>query len=361
MTVDENKKEMYKIGEFAKIINVSISSLQRWDKNGLLKAIHGKGNRRYYTKDHIKKYDQLKKENKSRLSRRKNPKYKDLTGNVYGKLTVLNRADDWIGLNGHRHIQWNCICECGNKTVIKGSSLQSGYNKSCGCSQYGNSVVKKMWDDYKKLEPEKILENVKKSSFSEPLYVNKKRNKHSKRNNKFHDLTGLHFGFWTVIERSEDRFYKNGGRVTTWLCKCKCGNFKVVPARDLKRGASKSCGCLKSMSWLEYYVKEFLFDHNYDYYYQKKYPDLIGTGGKSLSYDFLILKNNQPYCLIECQGEQHFKPVKKFGGSKKYLKQQVHDLLKRKYAKDILNIPLYEISYKIKTKEGIYEILNEII
>lgn len=54
MTVDENKKEMYKIGEFAKIINVSISSLQRWDKNGLLKAIHGKGNRRYYTKDHIK-------------------------------------------------------------------------------------------------------------------------------------------------------------------------------------------------------------------------------------------------------------------------------------------------------------------
>ena len=30
-----------------------------------------------------------------------------------------------------------------------------------------------------------------------------------------------------------------------WLCKCDCGNFKVVVGDNLSSGKSKSCGCLK--------------------------------------------------------------------------------------------------------------------
>lgn len=30
-----------------------------------------------------------------------------------------------------------------------------------------------------------------------------------------------------------------------WLCKCECGNKKIIKYSNMKRGATKSCGCLK--------------------------------------------------------------------------------------------------------------------
>ena len=47
---------MYSIGEVAKILNVSVKTLQRWDKDGKLKAYRHVSNRRYYTKEQIDKY-----------------------------------------------------------------------------------------------------------------------------------------------------------------------------------------------------------------------------------------------------------------------------------------------------------------
>jgi hypothetical protein len=51
---------------------------------------------------------------------------------------------------------------------------------------------------------------------------------------------------WTVLERAEDRHYKNGTTDRCWLCECSCEehNQKIVPEKSLKRGDSKSCGCL---------------------------------------------------------------------------------------------------------------------
>jgi hypothetical protein len=48
------------------------------------------------------------------------------------------------------------------------------------------------------------------------------------------------FGEWTVIERAP-----NMGR-TAWICKCSCGNSKVIPSVNLTRG--KSTRCLKCAS-----------------------------------------------------------------------------------------------------------------
>ena len=58
---------------------------------------------------------------------------------------------------------------------------------------------------------------------------------------KAKDLTGMKFGRLTVIERAE-----NKGREVCWLCKCECGNEKVVARASLKSGATMSCGCLVS-------------------------------------------------------------------------------------------------------------------
>ena len=55
------------------------------------------------------------------------------------------------------------------------------------------------------------------------------------------DLTGQKFTRLTVISRAENN--KNGQ--ARWLCKCDCGNETIVKSDDLKRGKTKSCGCLR--------------------------------------------------------------------------------------------------------------------
>lgn len=53
----------------------------------------------------------------------------DLTGNVYGRLTVLGES----GKNGHTGGYWNCRCSCGNLVVVARDNLRTGNTKSCGC------------------------------------------------------------------------------------------------------------------------------------------------------------------------------------------------------------------------------------
>lgn len=57
---------------------------------------------------------------------------------------------------------------------------------------------------------------------------------------KMRDLTGLRFGRLLVIRRAENDI---AGR-TMWLCKCDCGNEKIVYGSHLKNGV-KSCGCYR--------------------------------------------------------------------------------------------------------------------
>lgn len=56
------------------------------------------------------------------------PPRKDLTGNRYGKLTVIRS----IGKSKKGSYLWECFCECGNKTVTRVDSLKNGHTKSCG-------------------------------------------------------------------------------------------------------------------------------------------------------------------------------------------------------------------------------------
>lgn len=52
----------------------------------------------------------------------------DLTGQRFGKLTVLSPADN-IG----ERTAWLCRCDCGRETVVKTSRLRTGRTVSCGC------------------------------------------------------------------------------------------------------------------------------------------------------------------------------------------------------------------------------------
>lgn len=52
------------------------------------------------------------------------------------------------------------------------------------------------------------------------------------------NLIGRKFGFLTVID-----FAYRDSKNTYWLCKCNCGNKKIVRGGHLKDGCTISCGC----------------------------------------------------------------------------------------------------------------------
>lgn len=54
----------------------------------------------------------------------------DLTGQIFGRLTVIKKAPK-KPLN--RSARWMCVCSCGAKTVVRSDRLRSGGTKSCGC------------------------------------------------------------------------------------------------------------------------------------------------------------------------------------------------------------------------------------
>ena len=58
----------------------------------------------------------------------------DLTGKRFGRLLVIDRADDDITPGDGRHrAMWNCLCDCGKTITTRATSLKSGTTKSCGC------------------------------------------------------------------------------------------------------------------------------------------------------------------------------------------------------------------------------------
>lgn len=57
----------------------------------------------------------------------------DLTGQKFGKLTVIRQAPDHICSSGKRDTMWECRCDCGKITQAKTWDLTSGHKVSCGC------------------------------------------------------------------------------------------------------------------------------------------------------------------------------------------------------------------------------------
>lgn len=57
----------------------------------------------------------------------------DLTGKTFGKLTVLQRAENKIYPSGRKKRQWLCVCTCGKQTLAMSEKLINGRKKSCGC------------------------------------------------------------------------------------------------------------------------------------------------------------------------------------------------------------------------------------
>lgn len=67
----------------------------------------------------------------------------DLTGQKFGKLTVIKR---FVQNNNQNKPLWECICDCGNMHIVDGNSLKSGSTQSCGCigNSRGEQIIKEI-------------------------------------------------------------------------------------------------------------------------------------------------------------------------------------------------------------------------
>lgn len=68
------------------------------------------------------------------------PKFKDLSGATFGRLTVIERANDYISPSGYHKTRWRCICKCGKEAVVVGEYLLRGDTKSCGCLEIESKI-----------------------------------------------------------------------------------------------------------------------------------------------------------------------------------------------------------------------------
>lgn len=172
--------------------------------------------------------------------------------------------------------------------------------------------------------------------------------------------------------------YRNITVYKQYRCRCylcgrerliTCDKFGIYPPTKYGLNAyygywSKvQCGChtISSFQWI---VNKLLIENAITYSVEVSFPDLYGVSGdKHLRFDFAIYNEDGFIsCLIECQGEQHYKPIEEFGGEYQFKIQKQNDQIKRAYAKK-QNIPLLEISYKDKQYEKVKKILiqNEIL
>lgn len=127
-------------------------------------------------------------------------KKNDLTGNKYGRLTVLGDVGKRTK-NGK--VLWHCFCECGTVTFVRTDHLKNGSITSCGCLN------------------------------------------EEKKHERFKDLTGSETDNFKIV----DRAYSKNQRVY-WNCICKhCGNHIELQSNQIARYLS--CGCKHNRSTKE--------------------------------------------------------------------------------------------------------------
>ena len=112
-------------------------------------------------------------------------KFVDLTGQTFGELTVLKRANN----DKYGNSRYLCRCSCGTELIVDSSTLKRGGRKSCG--------------------------------------------------HKYRIPIGSRFGKLVVLEE-----IKTKGKYT-YKCLCDCGNIVVISKYYLVNGHNKSCSCGK--------------------------------------------------------------------------------------------------------------------
>ena len=122
----------------------------------------------------------------------------NLISQKFGKLTVLSLNESKAKNGGKRY---NCRCECGSYIIKNSGDLSSGKSWHCGCGVLKNRLQ-----------------------------------------------IGAKFNRYIILRQISTQERKDLGYKDTsiyYLCKCDCGNERIVKSSALRNNLSKSCGCIK--------------------------------------------------------------------------------------------------------------------
>ena len=205
----------------------------------------------------------------------------DLTGQTFGRLTVIERGEDHVSRCGAKKVRWRCKCTCGNETLVVSAALRLGNTKSCGCLHdegrqdalidltgmtFGRLTVIERGPDY--ITPKGVHESQWWCNCScgkpDRVLISGKGMKQGRVKScgcysrdaaraKAINLTGRVFGKLTVIERAGYKTTKSGQQHIQWKCRCECGRETIVPGGDLNSGNTKSCGRCKNENHYEFF------------------------------------------------------------------------------------------------------------
>lgn len=168
----------------------------------------------------------------------------NLIGQKFNRLTVISK----LGSNKFQKMEWDCLCDCGNRTVVITSYLRSGHVKSCGC--------------FAKEQRMKARQRVQ---------------------------SGQVHGYLTVLQKNG----KNRHGQIYWDCLCKCGITKKILASSLIIGRTKSCGC---------YNKQMLSLSNrkpVSETFWSEYCDSYKSGAKSRGYEWELTLEHVMYLATQ--------------------------------------------------------------
>ena len=266
-----------------------------------------------------------------------NSSFIDLTAKVFNKLTVVSYNEEESkrvrDKKGSTKIAWNCLCECGNHTVVVTGDLQGNHILSCGCAK---------------------------------IDAGKKRRQ---------KLQGRKFGKLTVL------YYDEEIRDQKWTCKCECGSITRVLSYDLKSKKVHSCGCATT-SIIQQETIKYLNYLGYDVKHEKncsiKIKNIIippAGEGVIRTTSYLYFDNEivlaDKHILIEVDGIQHFSitnfsqmaaKVYRTSPEEELKYQQDRDKLKDEYIKYLDNYYLIRLPYTLFDRSDSYKkvLLTEI-
>lgn len=104
-------------------------------------------------------------------------------------------------------------------------------------------------------------------------------------------------------------------------------------------------------------IRLWLTTNNYNFDSQESFNNLLGNNNGLLRFDFVVYDENKNInCLIEFDGEQHYKWIEGMMTKKQFETLKIHDRRKNKYCKsnniNLLRIPYWDF-------DNIEEILNK--
>ena len=291
---------------------------------------------------------------------------KDLTGQKFGKLTVLYRVESKISGNKKRTM-WHCICECGNKIDVSSDYLNKSKCPSCGCEAIKNKIEKNrvnnigekfgrltiidiLWDadrakavckcdcgnDYIGIKSDIVTGHTQSCGCLQSENTSIANTK---------DWTGYLSDYGIEFVRQH---HMNDKGQWLWECRCGiCGNLFVALPAKINNGHITSCGC-RIQSAGEEYIEGILNDMKVEFETQYTFADCKYIN--LLRFDFAIIQNGKLLGLIEYDGKQHFEPIEFFGGQEGFEETKRRDAIKNAYCKSN-DIPLLRLPYTLSTKE----------